>query len=46
MIDIELESDTFEFRNEEVELNKKYTYALVAVDKKKRECQPVYTEIK
>jgi len=42
----DLESDTFEFRHEEVELNKMYTYALVAVDKKKRECQPVYTEIK
>lgn len=42
----ELESDTFEFRHEEVEWNKMYTYALVAVDKKKRACKPVLAEIK
>ncbi len=42
----ELESDTFEFRHEKVESNKMYTYALVAMDKKKRQCKPVYTQIK
>jgi len=42
----ELKADDYEFIHNEVELNKKYKYALVAVDKEKRECQPVYTEIK
>jgi hypothetical protein len=42
----ELEGDAYEFIHKEVEMNKTYKYALVAVDTEKRECQPVYTEIK
>jgi fibronectin type 3 domain-containing protein len=42
----ELEGDAYEFIHKEIEMNKTYRYALVAVDKEKRECQPVYTEIK
>ncbi|UCE21703.1 MAG: hypothetical protein JSV46_05675, partial [Candidatus Aminicenantes bacterium] len=42
----ELEADAFQFIHKEAEMNKTYNYALVAVDKEKRECQPVYAEIK
>jgi len=42
----ELDGDALEYVNGEVEQNRPYKYALIAVDKDKKECRPVYAEVK
>ena len=43
---VELDGDTLEYVHREVEQNKPYKYALIAVDKDKKASKPVYTEAK
>lgn len=43
---VELDGDVFEYVHREVEQNRPYKYALIAVEKDRGECKPVYAEIK
>lgn len=42
---VELSADSLEYIHRDVEKNKKYKYALVAVDGMNRESEPIYTKI-
>ena len=43
---VELDGDMFEYVHREVEQNRPYKYVLIAVEKDKGECRPVYAEVK